>query len=233
MEFDNMLAYLAALEKNNDRTWFHENHIWYESAKADFTELLELLRFTVAENAPTLSDDIMYMSVKDWMYRVAKDMRYHKNELPYDPSFRAYISRDRKSWQPIGYFLRIAPGRSCFGTGLWCENTKAANKVRDHISEYYEEFTSSLSACGISLSGDKLTKMPRGYNEDLPAAEFLKYKNWSLIADIEDRELTSFQEFSGIIGDYVKRMEPLRLFLLDAANNALDYKQIFEDFYNG
>ena len=32
-----------------------------------FTELLELLRFIVAENAPALSDDIMYMTTTKWI----------------------------------------------------------------------------------------------------------------------------------------------------------------------
>lgn len=117
MDFSNMLAYCEALDLHNDRAWFHENHRQYEQACADFLSLLDMLRFSIAECAPRLAPDIKYMEARDWVYRIARDMRYYKNMPPYDPSFRAYISRDRKSWLPIGYCIRIAPGNSRFGTG--------------------------------------------------------------------------------------------------------------------
>ena len=232
MEFERMLRYLSALDKNNNRSWFHENHAWYDDAKADFIELLELLRFAIIENAPALADDLMYLPANGWLYRVARDMRYHKNDLPYNPSFRAYLSRDRKSCEPIGYFLRIAPGSCCFGTGLWCTNTQAMNRVRNYISGAYEEFLSIISHCRTSITGDKLVKMPRGYSDNHPAAEYLKFKSWSVIVDFDDTTLDTYENLIRYLGSLVKEMEPVRQFLLEASHAAPNQKQIFEDFYN-
>lgn len=92
-DFGRMLAYCDALSKNNERPWFHENHKWYEDAKADYEELLELMRFYVSEAAPTLSSDVMYMRVKDWMYRVPRDARVKNGKPPYNPSFRRISPR--------------------------------------------------------------------------------------------------------------------------------------------
>lgn len=230
-DFKRMLEYSEALDLHNDRNWFHENHKWYEGAKKDFQELLEILRFAIADAAPAISDDIMYMGVKDWMYRTARDMRYSKNRPPYDPAFRAYISRDKKSWLPIGYYLRIMPGSSCFGTGLWCENTADINRVRDYIMFHYEELDEICKENQLEITGDKLKKMPRGYDETHPAAEWLKYKNWMTLADVPDAKLDNFEDYAKLIGKTIKKMEPFRQFMLTASTGEKSQKEIFDDFY--
>ena len=233
MDIKRMLDYCAGLEKHNDRGWFHENHKWYEEARADFIALLDQVRFAVIENAPELANGLMYMQAKDWIYRIARDMRFYKDKPPYIPAFRAYIAADRKSWLPIGYFLRIAPGSSCFGTGLWCEDTQRTNRVRDYISENFEEFRAALDHSGLEISGNRLKTMPRGYSTDDPAAEWLKFRDWSVICDLDDSQITDADGFCAMVGELTSRMEPVRRFFLDAATSIQTQKQIFEDFYNG
>jgi len=231
MDFEDMLGYCAALEKNNNRPWFHENHKWYEKARGDFVALLELMRFTVAEAAPELADDILYMPVKNWMYRIARDMRYYKDRPPYQASFRAYISPDKKSYLPIGYFLRIMPGGSCLGTGLWCETTEATNCVRDYISLHWREFEKTAAACSASVTGSRLKKVPRGYDPEDPAADWLKLKDWFLLRDIPDESLTSFDAFRALAGEIIGDMEPMRKLLLRAARSRRTHRSELEDFY--
>jgi len=226
-----MMDYAAALAQHNDRGWFHENHRQYEQARADWLELLDILRFAIAESAPALANDILYMQAKDWVYRVARDMRYCHDCPPYDPAFRAYIAPDRKSWQPVGYFLRIFPGSSCFGTGLWCENTAATNLVRDYLCEHLDEWQQLVEQSGLTVDGDRLKKLPRGYAGGGPADEWIRYKNWELIVPLPDEELTSFQDLDARVRALVLRMEPLRLFLLHAVRSRQTPKQILQDFY--
>ena len=231
MDFERMLKYCADLEAHNERPWFHENHKQYESARKDYLDLLEVVRFAIAESSPKLADDILYGQAKDWMYRIARDMRYHHNQPPYNPAFRAYISPDRKSWLPIGYFLRIVPGSSCFGTGLWCESTADTNRIRDYIRENFWEFDAILRECPIPLSGEQLKTMPRGYDAADPAAELLRYKYWEVITYIPDSELTTFAEFDQFIRRATTQMEPVRLWLLQAARSKPSQKQIYQTFY--
>lgn len=217
MDFDRMLRYCAALSVNNDRTWFHENHKWYDQARGDYIELLESVRFVIADAAPVLAPDILVGSVKDWMYRVARDMRFYKDQPPYIPAFRAYISADKKSWRPIGYYLRIEPGASCFGTGLWCGSTADSYAAREVISARAEEFGRALEYSGMELEGDRLKNIPRGFSQDDPAGEWLKFKNWSLVTAIPDDRLSADDSFEKLIHGLVERMEPMRQFLLEAS----------------
>ena len=220
MDCKRMLNYCAALDAHNDRTWFHENHREYELAKEDFRTLLGQLRFAVAEADPELAQDLLYMDAKDWMYRIPRDMRIHKNAPPYQPSFRAYLSRDRKSWQPIGYFLRIAPGISCFGTGLWCESTAAVNRVREFLQRNWAELADLLRTQGLALTGNRMKTMPRGFSPDHPAAEWVRLRNWTVLYDLEDDELGGFDAFADRVREMTAKLHPLRLYLLDAAKYA-------------
>ena len=225
MDCKRMLHYCGELDAHNDRDWFHANHKEYELAKEDFRILLGQLRFAVAEGDPDLAQDILYMDPKDWMYRIPRDMRVHKNGPPYQPSFRAYLSRDRRSWQPIGYFLMIAPGISCYGTGLWCESTAATNHVREYIQRNWEELTGLLRENHLALTGNRLKTMPRGFSADHPASEWVRMKNWTCLYDLEDSELGGFDAVSDRVREMTTALAPVRRYLLDAAQGATEERK--------
>lgn len=228
MDFKNIMTYCGKLQVNNDRTWFHNNHEEYENARREFLLFLDNFRFCLSKEAPDIGKSIMYMEAREWMYRVAKDMRFHKNGPPYNPAFRAYIAADRKSWLPIGYFLRICPGSCCFGTGLWCDTTAKMNNIRKYISLHYDEFCEALEEGNLSIGGEKLKTMPKGFSADDPAAEYIKHKSWVMILDIPDEDIGSFDAVTELLMNYVKRMEPMRKFLLKAANYVDNKRPEFE-----
>ena len=218
MTFERMLRYCRLLEANNNRTWFHENHAEYEAAKADFTALVDLLRFAVADKtAPPLAEALLLAEARNMQYRIPKDMRVHKYELPYNPSFRAYLAADRHALRPVGFFLRIAPGgQSVFGTGAWCPDSAWLRRMRQYISEHYERFSLALAQCGYPLTGERLKRPPAGFSADDPALEVLKYKEWFVSETYSDAELTEFDSFARSVAAAVERMEPLRQFFDDA-----------------
>ena len=70
MNFDRMLAYTEALSRNNDRTWFHDNHKQYEEAREDFLMLLDIMKFVVAQEAPSIGESLIFENPKNFMYRI-------------------------------------------------------------------------------------------------------------------------------------------------------------------
>ena len=214
MTFERMLRYCALLEANNERSWFHAHHDLYEEAKGDFTDLVEQLKFRVADLCtPDLAERLIFVRAKDLLYRIPRDMRVHHNAPPYNPTWRAYLSGDRHALTPVGYFLKVAPGdASQFGTGAWCPDPGWTRHFRQEISERYEEFDALVSACGLPLEGEKLKRVPRDFDPLDPAGEFLKYKEWLVSVHFRDAELTDFDAFEAQIARAVERMEPLRQF---------------------
>lgn len=225
------MLYCRHLECNNNRPWFHENHREYELAGQDYAALLERLRFTVCEAAPLLEPDVMYGRVKDWTYRIPRDARMHRDLPPYNPSFRAYISADRKSWLPIGYFFCVDGTGIDFGTGVWCRDTEGTNRVRDFISANAEEFFSILNKNALKPQGTSLKGMPRGFSAEDPAAPYLKLKNWMVEECPQLDPDTDFEFVEKLVSGYIKRMEPFRQFLLRACRENQTYRESLQSFY--
>lgn len=221
MDFENMLSYCRDLENNNNRTWFHENHKRYEKAKEDFTELVELVKFTVAERVDLATQErIMFADPKAMMYRIPRDARMYKNKPPYNPTWRAYISPDKKSLLPLGYIMMVAPGGiSHFGTGVWRPEGEQLRRVRDYISENYEELEELLEQSGLELLGERLRRCPGEYGQDHPAGEYLRHKSWLFIENIPDEALESVDTYLAYIRVLMERMEPLRRYFQKALEN--------------
>ena len=219
MEFDRMLRYCGMLERNNNRTWFHDpdNHALYVEAKQDFTDLLLDLKFRLSEVvAPDLAERLLYADPKQMQYRIPRDMRANQGKTPYNPRWAADVSGDRHALLPIGYYVHIQPGgRTMFGTGAWCWEPEMLLRVRTAISTQYLRFSEALEQCGSPMMGERLKRVPRGFDADDPAAEYLKFKSWLVSRDFADAEL---QSFDGFVSDCVaaaERMEPLRVFFND------------------
>ncbi len=220
MDFDRMLRYCTLLERNNERAWFHDpdNHALYAAARADFTELLLDLKFRLSEVvAPDLGERLLFADAKAMQYRIPRDMRGKRSGPPYNPRWAADVSGDRHALLPLGYYVHIQPGgRTMFGTGAWCWEPEMLLRIRTAISTQYLRFTDALDQSGSPLWGDRLKRVPRGFSEDDPAAEYLKYKSWLVSRAFADGELRSFDGFVSDCVETAERMEPLRLFFNDA-----------------
>ena len=220
MDFDRMLRYCELLERNNNRTWFHDrdNHALYVSAKEDFTELLLDLKFRLSEVvAPDLAERLLFADPKAMQYRVPRDMRGKHGVPPYNPRWAADVSGDRHSLLPLGYYVHIQPdGRTMFGTGAWCWEPEMLLRIRTAISAQFLRFSDALEQSGSPLWGDRLKRIPRGFEESDPAADYLKYKSWLVSREFADGELRSFDGFVSDCVAAAERMEPLRIFFNDA-----------------
>ena len=212
MNFDNMLSYCRALELNNNRTWFHENHKQYEIAKEDFTDLVERVKFAAAERVDTdLRDRLIFADPKTMLYRIPRDARMYKSKPPYNPTWRAYISPDKKQLLPLGYFMMVAPGGlSHFGTGAWCPDSEYLRRVRDYIADTWEELDELIEESGLTLMGEKLKKVPRDFESDHPAGEYLKHKSWIFIENIPSEALENDDKYMEAVCALMDRLEPLR-----------------------
>ena len=223
MDFDRMLRYCMMLERNNNRTWFHdaENHALYAAAKEDFTELVRDLKFRLSEVvAADLAERLMFADPKQMQYRIPRDMRANRGKLPYNPRWAADLSGDRHALLPLGYYVHIQPGgRTVFGTGAWCWEPEMLLRVRTAISTQYLRFADALEQSGCPLWGDRLKRVPRGFSEDDPAAEYLKFKSWLVSREFADAEMRSFDGFVSDCIAAADRMEPLRVFFNDALSD--------------
>jgi uncharacterized protein (TIGR02453 family) len=215
------LKFLSQLKKNNNKPWFDAHRAQYEAARIDFTNFIQLVIDAVQKSDTTITG----LTAKDCQFRINRDVRFSKDKRPYKENFGAFICRGGKKSIYAGYYFHLAPGNSFIGGGLWQPEPANLKKVRQEIDYNWEEFRSILKnknfkkIYGDLYKGDdmSLSRMPKGYEEDNPAIDYLKLK--SLIAEttIADEDLIK----SSLHKKTVTAFETLQP-LLNFINRSLD-----------
>ncbi|MGZ3880138.1 MAG: DUF2461 domain-containing protein [Flavisolibacter sp.] len=188
------LKFLSQLKKNNNKPWFDAHRAQYEAARIDFTNFIQLVIDALQKTDTTITG----ITAKDSQFRINRDIRFSKDKRPYKENFGAFIARGGKKSIYAGYYFHLAPGNSFVGGGLWQPEPANLKKVRQEIDYNWEEFQSIVKnknfkkTFGDLYKGEdmSLKRMPKGYEEDHPAIDYLKLQ--SLIAEttFTDDELT-------------------------------------------
>lgn len=222
METASMLHFLTELRANNTLDWMHAHKAEHKRAAADFETLVEELLLRLGKYDSTL----LTLRAGDLTSRLNRDTRFSADKSPYTPAFRAHLSTGGKAPVPVGCFLMLTPGGSFLGGGLFASVfTDATQRIRDYTALHGAELAAiadKLHANGIEICGDKLKKVPRGYDVSHPQAEYLKHKSWYLEDRLEDSTVRDTSRFLDLAEARFLLMKPLN----DYLNRALDGWQL-------
>ena len=211
------ISFLKALKKNNNKPWFDKNREKYLDAKQNFEEFVALL----LQKMVLFDEDLKDLSVKECSFRINRDIRFSKNKTPYKINFSAYFSRGGKKSIYSGYYFHLQPGGNSFaGGGLWRPEASELKKVRQEIDYCFPEFKKIINAPTFKknygeLARDEnqmLVKVPKGYEKENPAADFLRMKSFVASKNIPDTGLTQAILSREIIQSF-KALMPLVKFL--------------------
>ena len=145
--------------------------------------------------------------------------------MAYKTNMGAYINQGGKKSLFGGYYFHCEPGKSFVGGGIWMPMPPELSKLRQEIDYNFAEFKKIISSKKFrsvynDVSRDAeyvLTRVPKGYEADNPAAEYLKLKSVVAMTPITDAELTSKDLIKKVTGAF-EALQPLLEFL----NNSLD-----------
>ena len=189
------LKFLKELKKNNNKTWFDTHRKQYEAARTDFENFIQSVLDKHAKN----DTDLKELTAKKCMFRINRDIRFAKDKSPYKTNFGASMDKGGKKSGLAGYYFHLEPGKSFLGGGIWMPQPDALKKVRQEIDYCLDEFKKIMTArkfqtlYGKLYTGDgiQLSKVPQGFDKDNPAAEYLKFKSWLVLSDLNDSALIS------------------------------------------
>lgn len=214
-----ILGYLSDLEAHNDREWYHAHRAEGRRAAAGFEALLQVLIERIGE----FDNSVTRYAPRELTFKLTRDTRFSHDKSPYLPAFRAHISSMGKLPIPVGYYLMVRPGnRSFLGGGLFAGMFRDATRmVRDFIAENGEEWERLITAPAFrerfTVQGEKLKKVPAGYEPGHPQAEYLKHKSWYLEYPLLDSQLVDTEAFLGQAAVIYRQMKPFN----DLINRAL------------
>lgn len=213
------LDFLDELAANNERAWFEENKPRYEAlVREPALDFIAAMQPELARFAPHFRAEPRKMGGS--LMRVYRDTRFGRDKTPYKTNigiqFRHELGKDVHA---PGFYLHIATDACFLGVGCWHPESDVLGRIRDLIAAEPERWFKARDdkkfAAQWQLSGDSLSRPPRGYAADHPAIEDLKYKDFVAMAPLGFDEATQ----PGLVKLASKRFAataPFMKFLCDA-----------------
>ena len=114
-------------------------------------------------------------------------------------------------------YLHIAPSELFVGGGLYMPLPEDLQVLRAHIAENPRGLQRIVQAPAFrrmfgSIEGERLTRVPRGFPADHPAADYLRYKQF-LASRSLDAEIVTSPRFYKVVVDTFRGMLPFIRFL--------------------
>ena len=211
------LRFLKSLKNNNNKVWFDQNREKYITAKNNFEQIVNELLQKMVLFDPDMKD----LEAKNCMFRINRDIRFSKDKTPYKINISASFNKGGKKSINAGYYFHLQPGGNSFaGGGLWMPAAPELKKLRQEIDYCIPEFNKILQAPGFkknynTLEREKnqmLINVPKGYDKENPAADFLKLKSFVATKNIPDSALF-LPGLTGEIASTFKALTPLIKFI--------------------
>ena len=215
------LQFLDDLKKNNNREWFQDNKKRYEVFKKDYHQLVSDFLDAMKPLDPSLE----LLEVKNCTFRINRDIRFSKDKSPYKAHLGVWMSSGAKGANRSGYYVHIEKGASFIAGGFYSPESEDLKKVRKEIAFFHDDLEAILTDKNFKKEfgsldineNNSLKSMPRGYEKDHPAIEFLKLKSFTATQKYDISEVTK-KDFVAKMSQKLIALKPLNEFI----NRALD-----------
>ncbi|AHG91439.1 Conserved hypothetical protein CHP02453 [Gemmatirosa kalamazoonensis] len=198
-------TFLRGLAKHNEKPWFEAHRDSYENdLRAPMIALVDEMDARFGEFAPEMVGDR-----RRSVFRIHRDVRFSKDKRPYKTNaacwfFHRDVSRARQGERAgessaavhggAGLYFQLAPADCWVGGGLWMPPRPALNMIREALAADHRGFERIVRApafaerFGALDAESLLTRTPRGYDADHPAAEWLRYQSFTAGRKMRDAE---------------------------------------------
>ena len=194
------LQFLRGLSAHNEKPWFEAHRSEYEQEVRDpMRELIEEMLVRFHDFAPEIGGD-----PKRSMFRINRDVRFSKDKSPYKTHAACWFHHRGASRRvgtdgeqgSAGFYFHLEPGgKSMLGAGVWMPPRPQLNRLRDEIVQKPKLFDQMARSLPKRFGGihdySMLTRVPRGYPPDHPAAHWLRYQSFTSGRSLTDSHVTS------------------------------------------
>ena len=207
------VSFLRSLKRNNDREWFRQRKDQYETfVKAPMVAVIEHLAHDFQTFAPEL------VASQKSIYRIYRDTRFSDDKTPLKTNIAASFPwRGLPRHQGAGLYLEVAHQWVWIGGGMYAPETSQLAAVREHIAANHKRLRAIVESPGFkkavgALDGARLQRVPRGFDKDHPAAEYLRHRQFLAAKEFPAAFASDPKFYAGLLGVF-KQVAPLVRFL--------------------
>ncbi|MGB5983002.1 MAG: DUF2461 domain-containing protein [Nonlabens sp.] len=212
-----IFRFLRDLRNNNSKDWMDEHRDRYETAKERWIEEVEKILERLSEHDSRLAK----LDASDTIERINNNLLYH----PEKPTYKDHFGCEPGSVKKQGViYISVGPSSSFIGGGLHNPDKKILDQVRKAIDERGEKLQEIIDSDNIQeyfngLSSDpkKLKTAPQGYDKGHEHIELLRRKNFTVMKQLTEDEVTG-SHFIDLVEEAYLKMKPLNDFLTEAVS---------------
>lgn len=208
------MTFLRGLKKHNTREWFQpRKEIYEEKVKGPMIELVAALMRRMDDFAPDYTGD-----PGKAIYRIYRDTRFSKNKTPYKTHIAAIFKhRHLDKHSGAGYYFSVAPDEIEVGGGVYMPMPEDLLAIRNHLAGHHEEFRRIAAGRAVrrlfgEVAGDSLSRVPKGFPADHPAADQLRMKQFLLFGTLQPSLATTPKLYRELLTRF-QAMSPFLEFL--------------------
>ena len=203
--------FLAELKANNNREWFTENKLRYETS-------LKLPAEDFAAALGEALDKLTGTPHKSKIFRIHRDVRFSKDKTPYNAHLHiGFMPIEGAS--DVGWYFGMYPRTVTLGAGVFALEKRRLTHFRDKLDgkdgDALRDMCEHLADAGFRLSEPELKRVPPPYPSDHPNGEYLRRKSLAAWSDCDDPKwLTGSQAVAKCLETF-RTLKPLYDWLSD------------------
>jgi uncharacterized protein (TIGR02453 family) len=207
------LSFLKSLKRNNKREWFHANRERFEAnCRAPMVEIVERLAVDLPKFAPEL-----LVGTKESLFRQFRDTRFSEDKTPLKTNIAAtFPHRALGRMNGASFYFEVGPDYVWIGGGVYRPDTSQLHLLREHIAANHRKFDAIVRAPAVKklggLKGEKLTRVPRGFDKAHPAAAYLMHKQFMGFREEPGAFATSKDFYKNLLATF-RTLSPMVKFL--------------------
>lgn len=187
--------FLRELAQNNRRDWFQANKSRYiEQVRDPFLRFIDDFNPRLAAISSHYHGEVKANGGA--LFRIYRDTRFSRDKTPYKTSSGArWTHREGGRGQAPLFYLHLQPGQVFMAAGCWHPDSAMLASIRNFIDNNPRAWT----ACTrdpkfrktFHMGGDRLKRMPRGFESEHPLAEDLKRKDYVVVSELTEAQAIS------------------------------------------
>jgi len=210
------IEFLHSLARHNKREWFQpRKSIFEEQVKQPMLALVEAVNAALSGFAPDYVTE-----PEKAVFRIYRDTRFSKDKTPYKDHIAA--SFHRHTGLPhgdAGYYFAVSPKEVAMGGGIYMPEPQTLLTLRNHIATRHEELRKILADRTLrrllgDLQGEQLSRVPKGFQPDHPAADLLRFKQLFVYVELPPDLATTPALYTEIVKRF-RAMVPFLNFLTE------------------
>ncbi len=206
------IDFLKEVKKNNNRDWFNANKEKFIAANENFILFIQGL----IEEVTKFDKSVAGLDAKNSVFRIYRDTRFSKDKTPYKTHFGATLMGKGKGCGIAGYYFHLEPGHSFLAGGVHMTEPQNFKAIREEISSNGKKFLKIINdkdfTNNFKIEGEKLTKIPQGFDKEDPMGDYLKYKELIIRHSVTDKEILS-ENFASYCNKIFRSTVPFNSFV--------------------